>query len=99
MSRSGVIRPAFCPSLAKHESVGGAVWALLPAVAFAGYLRLDWPMYRFVAARRGPVFVAYFVAMHFLLNLVIAVAAGVGVFGLLSSRTFRRLYDKPAEAL
>lgn len=77
----------------------GAVWVVLPAVGFAGYLSLDWPMYRFVAARRGPLFVAYFVAMHFLLNLVIAVAAGVGVFGLLTSKTFRRLYDKPAEAL
>ncbi|MDG4766356.1 glycosyltransferase family 2 protein [Solwaraspora sp. WMMD406] len=77
----------------------GPWWALVPALVAVGYLGCDWPMYRFVAARRNPLFVGYFVAMHFLLNVVMAVAAVTGLASWLTSRAFRRLYDKPAEAL
>lgn len=74
----------------------GAVWSLVPLAILAGYLACDWRMYRFVAARRSPGFLAYFVAMHLFLNLVMATAAAVGVVGWLTSRSFRRLYETPA---
>lgn len=71
------------------------IWSVVPLAVFAFYLSCDWPMYRFVAARRGPVFVAYFVAMHLFLNLVIATAAVAGLVGWLTSSRFRRLYESP----
>lgn len=77
----------------------GAVWSLVPLGLLAGYLACDWRMYRFVAARRAPGFLVYFVAMHFFLNLVMATAAVSGVVGWLASREFRRLYHTPAEVV
>ncbi|WFE28688.1 glycosyltransferase family 2 protein [Solwaraspora sp. WMMD791] len=77
----------------------GPWWSVLPVLAAAGFVACDWPMYRFVAARRNPLFVAYFVAMHFFLNVVMAVAAATGFASYLTSRAFRRLYDKPAQAV
>jgi hypothetical protein len=52
-------------------------------------------MYRFVERERGPLFLGYFVGMHLLLNLVIAVAASIGAIAWLASRRFRALYDRP----
>ncbi|WP_157248204.1 glycosyltransferase family 2 protein [Nonomuraea typhae] len=75
----------------------GAIWGLAPLAIFAAYLGCDRPMYRFVAARRSPVFVVYFVAVHFFLNVVMATAAVAGLAGWLASPRFRRLYDRPAE--
>lgn len=77
----------------------GPVWAVVPLGLLAGYLACDRSMYRFVAARRSPVFLGYFAGMHFFLNLVIAVAAAAGAVGWLFSRQFRRLYDRPAEVV
>ncbi|BCB75386.1 hypothetical protein GCM10022251_78010 [Phytohabitans flavus] len=77
--------------------VFGPIWALVPLGVFAVYLGCDWPMYRFVARLRSPIFLVYFVAMHLFLNLVMATAAAVGVLRVLFSRRFRRLYDRPAE--
>jgi glycosyltransferase involved in cell wall biosynthesis len=77
----------------------GPVAGLVPLALLVGYLGCDRRMYRFVAARRGRVFLGYFVAMHFFLNVVMATAAVVGVAGWLTSRTFRRLYDRPAEVV
>jgi glycosyltransferase involved in cell wall biosynthesis len=79
--------------------LAGPAWSLLPLGLLLAYLACDRRMYRFVAARRGPAFLAYFVAMHFFLNLVMATAAAAGVVGWLASRTFRRLYDRPAEVV
>ncbi|MFY1632107.1 glycosyltransferase family 2 protein [Solwaraspora sp. WMMB335] len=77
----------------------GPWWSVVPALPVAGYLACDWPMYRFVAVRRSPLFVVYFVAMHFFLNVVMAVAALTGFASWFGSRAFRRLYDKPVEAV
>ncbi|MFV2018667.1 glycosyltransferase family 2 protein [Micromonospora sp. LOL_023] len=77
----------------------GAWWSVLPLGAAAAFLACDWPMYRFVAARRNPLFVGYFAAMHFLLNVVMAIAAATGFASYLTSRAFRRLYDKPAQVV
>lgn len=73
--------------------------AVVPLVLGIAYLACDLPMYRFVSANRGPLFLIYFVGMHAMLNLVIATAALTGVAAWLGSGTFRRLYDAPAEAV
>jgi hypothetical protein len=69
--------------------------ALVPAALFALFVAGDRPMYAFVAARRSPLFLAYFVAMHFFLNLVIAAAAVTGLIAWFGSGRFRTLYDRP----
>ena len=73
----------------------GPLWSVVPLGLLAGYLACDLPMYRFVAARRGPLFLGYFAGVHLFLNLVIAVAAATGVVQWLVSRSFRRLYEVP----
>lgn len=75
----------------------GPLWTLMPIGLFAAYLSCDLPMYRFVAAHRRSWFVAYFIAMHLALNLVMAFAAVTGVLSWLASARFRRLYDAPLE--
>ncbi|PZG20285.1 glycosyl transferase [Micromonospora craterilacus] len=76
----------------------GPAYLLVPLAAFAAFVAGDLPMYRFVRAERGWLFLVYFIAMHFFLNLVIAVAAASGVVAWLGSRRFRRLYDRPEVA-
>ncbi|MFG2060975.1 glycosyltransferase family 2 protein [Micromonospora sp. NPDC048871] len=76
----------------------GPAFLLVPLAAFAAFVAGDLPMHRFVLAERGWLFLCYFVAMHFFLNLVIAVAAASGVIAWLSSPRFRRLYDRPEVA-
>ncbi|MBF9130127.1 glycosyltransferase family 2 protein [Plantactinospora sp. S1510] len=76
----------------------GPAYLAVPLVAFAACLAGDLPMYRFVRRERGVVFLGYFVAMHFLLNLVIAVAALSGAVAWVASRRFRGLYDRPEVA-
>lgn len=77
----------------------GPLWSIVPLGLLVVYLACDRPMYRFVASERGALFLGYFIAMHFFLNLVMAVGAAVGVVGWLTSRTFRRMYDRPAEVM
>ncbi|MEV6815042.1 glycosyltransferase [Micromonospora sp. NPDC051296] len=76
----------------------GPAYLLVPQAALAAFVAGDLPMYRFVRAERGWLFLVYFIAMHFFLNLVIAVAAASGVVAWLGSRRFRRLYDRPEVA-
>jgi glycosyltransferase involved in cell wall biosynthesis len=76
----------------------GPALLLVPAAALAAFVAGDLPMYRFVRAERGTLFLVYFIAMHFFLNLVIAVAAACGVAAWLTSARFRRLYDRPEVA-
>lgn len=73
----------------------GPVFLLVPLAAFAAFVAGDLPMHRFVARERGTLFLVYFVAMHFFLNLVIATAAFSGVVAWLTSGRFRRLYQRP----
>ena len=68
-------------------------WLAVPAVLLAGSLACDATMFRFVLARRGPVFTGFFVGVHFLVNVVIMSGVGVGVLQWLISRRFRRMYD------
>ncbi|MGW2480279.1 glycosyltransferase family 2 protein [Streptomyces sp. NPDC001571] len=70
----------------------GAVWFLLPALLFMLSVLGDLDMYRVVRRHRGRLFLGYFVAVNFLVNLTVFAAIGVaGVQWLFSSR-FRRLY-------
>ncbi|HEY0697503.1 MAG TPA: glycosyltransferase family 2 protein [Micromonospora sp.] len=71
----------------------GPLWALLPAGLLAASVAADAGMYRFVLSRRGPAFLLYFTAVHLVVNLTIAVAAGTGVVQWLLSDRFRQLYD------
>ncbi|MEO3780181.1 glycosyltransferase [Micromonospora sp. B11E3] len=71
----------------------GPAWTVLPVGLLAASVAADAGMYRFVLSRRGPAFLAYFTAVHFLVNVTIAVAAGTGVLQWLLSDRFRRLYD------
>ncbi|MET8160519.1 glycosyltransferase family 2 protein [Sphaerisporangium sp. NPDC005289] len=71
----------------------GPAGAALPALALAVSLLADLGMYRFVLRRRGPSFLLYFGAVHFLVNVTIAAGVAAGVVRWLCSARFRRLYD------
>ncbi|SFD31661.1 glycosyltransferase family 2 protein [Streptomyces aidingensis] len=82
--------------------------ALLPTVAFSLYgliavalalgvsLAADAGMYRFVARQRGWIFLGYFTAVHWLVNVAIAAGVAAGALHWLCSPAFRRLYGPPA---
>lgn len=74
----------------------GPAWLVLPGVLFGASVACDLGMYGFVLRRKGPFFALYFTAVHYLVNLTIAAAAGVGVLNWLGSRTFRGIYDRDA---
>ncbi|XRQ09007.1 glycosyltransferase family 2 protein [Actinomadura welshii] len=71
----------------------GLPWALLPVLLLAISIGADAGMYRFVLAERGPLFLAYYMGVHFLVNLTICAAAVAGLFQWITSGTFRRMYD------
>jgi GT2 family glycosyltransferase len=73
--------------------VFGPAWALAPLALLAVSVGCDAAMYRYVRSRRGPFFLLYFAAVHFLVNVTIAVAIATGVAQWLTSGRFRRLYD------
>lgn len=79
------------PSLA--ALVLGPLWAALPVALVLASLACDAGMYRFVIRRRGVAFGVYFAAVHYLVNVTIAVAAGTGAVQWLCSNKFRRLYE------
>jgi glycosyltransferase involved in cell wall biosynthesis len=66
--------------------------AVLPILSLVPYFVIDRRMYRFVFGSRGLGFGVFFTATHFLVNLTIAVGAGVGIAQWLVSPRFRRLY-------
>jgi hypothetical protein len=92
----GCLAALFAVATAWLPLAFGPVWTALPAGLLAASIGSDAGMYRFVLSRRGPAFVGYFAAVHLLVNVTIAVAAGTGVLQWLVSDRFRRLYD-PAE--
>jgi glycosyltransferase involved in cell wall biosynthesis len=73
----------------------GWPYIAVPLLLLVVYLAGDAPMYAFVRRQRGWGFLAYFTAMHFILNLVIATAAATGAVVWLASADFRALYDPP----
>ncbi|UBU09495.1 glycosyltransferase family 2 protein [Nonomuraea gerenzanensis] len=71
----------------------GPAGAGLAALALAVSLLADLGMYRFVLRRRGVLFLLYFGAVHFLVNVAIAAGVAAGVVRWSCSARFRRLYD------
>lgn len=71
----------------------GAAWALLPLALFVLGVWGDLDMYREVRRHRGRVFLGYFVAVNFLVNLTVFAAIGVAGVQWLCSKRFRHLYD------
>jgi GT2 family glycosyltransferase len=72
----------------------GPLWALLPAILAATSVACDLGLYRYVLTQRGPGFLLFFIALHFLVNVTVAVAMGVGTLQWLTSPRFRHLYNK-----
>ncbi|GAB3137542.1 hypothetical protein GCM10027290_03440 [Micromonospora sonneratiae] len=72
----------------------GPLWAAVPLLLLVGFLAGEAGVFRFVAGQRGPAFLAYFVAMHFLATLTIALAGMAGVAQYAVSPVFRRTYVK-----
>jgi glycosyltransferase involved in cell wall biosynthesis len=85
---------ALAPSLAL-----GLKWTALPALLFAISLACDAGMYRFVFARRCPLFAGFFVVVHFLVNLVVASSVIIGALQWTTSAKFRKIYDMPAASV
>ncbi|MFF3441215.1 glycosyltransferase family 2 protein [Streptosporangium sp. NPDC002721] len=71
----------------------GPAGAALPALALAVSILADLGMYRFVLRRRGPIFLLYYGAVHFVVNVTIAAGVAAGVAQWLCSARFRGLYD------
>lgn len=83
--------------------VFGPWWAPVPAGLYVVSVFCETALYRFVRRERGPLFVLYFALMHYLANVTVAFAIGVGVLQWLCSAKFRGLYHElpehaPAEA-
>ncbi|HZB32954.1 MAG TPA: glycosyltransferase family 2 protein [Streptosporangiaceae bacterium] len=71
----------------------GPAGAALPAFALAVSVVADLGMYRFVQRRRGTLFLLYFGAMQFVINISIAAGVLVGVGRWFCSARFRRFYE------
>jgi glycosyltransferase involved in cell wall biosynthesis len=74
-------------------AVLGGGWLAVPLAFIAASLYADRGMYAFVVRRRGLRFLLYFAAVHYLVNITIALGVGVGVLQWTVSRTFRETYD------
>jgi glycosyltransferase involved in cell wall biosynthesis len=65
----------------------------VPAALGLASLALDASMYRYVVARRGPLFGLFFAAVHYLVNVTIGAAVVTGMAQWVCSASFRRAYD------
>jgi glycosyltransferase involved in cell wall biosynthesis len=70
----------------------GPWWAALPAGLAVASVACDLGMYRFVRRERGLLFTCYYTAVHYLVNVTVATAIGVGTVQWLFSGEFRGLY-------
>jgi glycosyltransferase involved in cell wall biosynthesis len=93
-ARGALLAALTLPALAA-PIVLGAWWWLLPLALLAGSLASDAKMYRAAARYKGVFFGLYFAAMHYLVNVTIMAAVGVGLLQWLTSDSYRRLYDMP----
>ncbi|WP_169986362.1 glycosyltransferase family 2 protein [Microbispora sp. H10836] len=76
----------------------GPVWLVAPVALLAASIAADLGMYRFVLGYAGIRFTLYFAAVHFLVNVTVAVAVFAGVAQCALSSRFRRTYDIPARS-
>ncbi|WP_214107654.1 glycosyltransferase family 2 protein [Acrocarpospora catenulata] len=75
--------------------VAGPLAALVPAIFLAAWVAGDAGMFRFVFSRKCPLFGAFFVAVHYLVSLVIIAGVAAGAVQWLTSGQFRDLYEAP----
>ncbi|WP_067817732.1 glycosyltransferase family 2 protein [Actinomadura kijaniata] len=87
---AGVSAAALLASPAAPSPVVPGAVALAGLAAFAAS---DRHMYRFVRRERGRAFLAYFLAVHYLVALSIASGVAAGLFRYAVSAEFRGLYD------
>ncbi|GAA1858461.1 glycosyltransferase family 2 protein [Myceligenerans crystallogenes] len=74
------------------------LWAV-PAVALVAWSVLaDRGLYAFVRQYKGFSFALFFAGVHYLVNCVIGLAAGIGLLQWITSPRFRRLYERPEQA-
>jgi glycosyltransferase involved in cell wall biosynthesis len=73
----------------------GPVWSVVPVALLAASVLADLRMYRFVLGYAGWRFTGFFLAVHFLVNVTVAVAVFVGAAQCLLSPRFRHTYDLP----
>lgn len=92
-------REVAAAALAAGSALLAPWWPVLAVPAVASlvlFLCADVGMVRFVRRAAGLRFLPTYFAIHFVLNLTIAVAAGVGLSRWLLDPRFRRLYQPPA---
>jgi hypothetical protein len=75
----------------------GPAWAVVPVGLLLAWLAGDRRMYGAAIRGHGAGFGTFFVAMHYLVTLTTAAGLLVGMAQWVNSRSFRRLYDVPAE--
>jgi glycosyl transferase family 2 len=83
---------ALLTALTLPLAVFGAALLAVPAVLFVLSLIPDLDIYRYVHRQRGARFLAFFVAVNFVVNLGIATGAGTGLLQWLLVPAFRRTY-------
>jgi glycosyltransferase involved in cell wall biosynthesis len=89
----GSLAALFAVVTAAMPVLFGPLWALLPVTLLAASIAADLGMYRFVWRYAGAPFTGYFIAVHFLVNVTVAVAVFVSAAHCLVSPRFRRTYD------
>ncbi|MDI6099384.1 glycosyltransferase family 2 protein [Actinoplanes sp. NEAU-A12] len=73
-------------------AVLGVAWLALPALLFATFVLADLPMYRIVRGHVGPLFLAYYTAVHFVVNVTVGLAVVAGLAQCAVSQRFRTTY-------
>jgi glycosyltransferase involved in cell wall biosynthesis len=72
-------------------------WALLPAALFGAFVACDLGLHGFVRRQRGVRFLLYFVGAHYVANVTVALAIGIGTLQWTVSPGFRGLYQDAPE--
>ena len=75
----------------------GPWWALLPVALLVTSIVCDLGMYGYVRRQRGVVFTVYFAAIHYVVNVTVALAVAAGALQWIVSGEFRGLYHELPE--
>jgi glycosyltransferase involved in cell wall biosynthesis len=92
-SRAGGSLAALAAVITAPAVLLGPAGVAVPAAALAVSVLGDLGMYRFILRRRGPGFLLYSGAVHFVVNVSIAAGVVAGAVRWLCSGRFRRLYE------
>ncbi|MFC7387240.1 glycosyltransferase family 2 protein [Sphaerisporangium rhizosphaerae] len=94
----GSLAALFAVLTAPLPALLGPLWLVAPIALLLGSIASDLGMYRFVLRYAGLPFTLYFAAVHFLVNVTVAVAVFAGAAQCVLSSRFRRTYDIPARS-